>query len=106
VGELKVTTAAVHIEPQSLAEFCRRCHIARLSLFGSVLRGDFGPGSDVDVLVEFESGHVPGLALIRMEDELSRLLGGRKVDMVTPKFLNHRIRDSILSEAQVQYAKG
>ena len=58
----------------------------------------------MDVLVEFEPDHVPGLALIRMEDELSELFGGRKVDLVTSKSLNHRIRDQILSEAQVQYA--
>ena len=99
-----MTTSAIQLEPRSLAEFCRRCHIRKLSLFGSVLRSDFGPDSDVDVLVEFEPDHVPGLALIRMEDELSELLGGRKVDLVTPRFLNHRIRDHILSEAQVQYA--
>ncbi len=99
-----MTTSAIQLEPRSLAEFCRRRHIRKLSLFGSVLRGDFGPDSDVDVLVEFEPDHVPGFALIRMEDELSELLGGRKVDLVTPRFLNHRIRDQILSEAQVQYA--
>ena len=99
-----MTTSSIQFEPQALAEFCRRCYIRKLSLFGSVLRSDFGPDSDVDVLVEFEPDHVPGLALIRMEDELSEFLGGRKVDLVTPGFLNHRIRDQIFSEAQVQYA--
>ena len=96
----------VEIPKEKVADFCRRYHIRKLSVFGSVLRQDFGPNSDVDVLVEFESGHVPGLALIRMQDELSVLLGGREVDLVTPKFLNPRIRDRILVEAAVQYAAG
>jgi hypothetical protein len=61
--------------------------------------------SDIDVLVEFEPGHVPGLAFIRMQDELAAVLG-RKIDFVTPKFLNHRIRDRVLSEMEVQYAEG
>jgi len=89
-----------------LAEFCRRNHIRKLSLFGSVLRDDFGPQSDVDVLVEFEPGYVPGLRLIRLQDELSRLFGGWRVDLVTPKFLNRRIRDEVLRSAEVQYAAG
>jgi hypothetical protein len=87
-----------------LADFCRRNHIRRLALFGSVLRDDFGPDSDIDVLVEFEPGHVPGLRLIRLQDELSALFGGRRVDLVTSKFLNHRIRDEVLRSAEVQYA--
>lgn len=57
------------------------------------------------MLVEFEPGHVPGLAFIRMQDELAAVLG-RKIDFVTPKFLNHRIRDRVLSEMEVQYAEG
>jgi uncharacterized protein len=89
-----------------LAEFCRRNHIRRLSLFGSVLRDDFGPGSDIDVLVEFEPGHVPGLRFIRLQDELSGLFNGWRVDLVTPKLLNRRIRDEVLSSAEVQYAAG
>jgi len=92
-------------KPQ-LAEFCRRNHIRRLALFGSVLRDDFGPSSDIDVLVEFEPGHVPGLRFIRLQDELSGLFGGRRVDLVTPKFLNHRIRDEVLKSTEVQYAAG
>jgi predicted nucleotidyltransferase len=94
------------IPKTKLAEFCQRNHIRRLALFGSVLRQDFKPDSDVDVLVEFEPGHVPGLALIRMQDELSALLGGREVDLVTPKFLHPRIRDRVLAEMEVQYARG
>ena len=101
-----MATSSIRIPQDRLAEFCRRYYIRKLSLFGSVITGDFGPDSDVDVLVEFEPGHVPGLALIRMQDELAALLGGREVDLVTPKFLNRRIRDQILREAVVQYAAG
>jgi len=94
----------IEIPQDKIAEFCRRHHIRKLSLFGSILRDDFGPDSDIDVLVEFEPGHVPGLGLIRIQDELSALLGGHEIDLVTAKFLNHRIRDRVLSEAMVQYA--
>ena len=100
-------TTRVPIDPTALAELCRRHYIRRLSFFGSVLRDDFSPQSDVDVLVEFEPEHVPGffrLALI--EGELSALLGGRRVDLVTPKFINHRIRRRILDSAEVAYAEG
>jgi predicted nucleotidyltransferase len=98
--------ARIPIDREKIADFCRGNHIRRLALFGSVLRDDFGPDSDVDILVEFEAGHVPGLAFIRLEQELSRLLGGRRVDLVTPKFLNERIRDRVLDDAEVQYAEG
>ena len=98
--------ARIPIDREEIADFCRRNHIRRLALFGSVLRDDFGPDSDIDILVEFEAGHVPGLAFIRLEQELSRLLGGRRVDLVTPKFLNERIRDRVLGDAEVQYAEG
>ncbi len=88
-----------------LAEFCRRNHIRRLAFFGSVLRDDFGPESDVDVLVEFEPEAVPGfLGLARIEAELSALLGNREVDLVTEKFLSPRIRDRVLAEAEVGFA--
>ena len=93
------------IPEQELVEFCRRNHIHKLSFFGSVLNDLFGPESDIDVLVEFEPGHTPGFNLIRMQDELSALLGGRKVDLITPKFLNRRIRDKVIAEAAVLYAQ-
>jgi len=96
----------LHVPREKLAELCRRHHIRRLSLFSSVLRDDFNRESDVDVLVEFEPDHVPGFGIISVEDELSDLFGGRPIDLVTPKFLNHRIRDQVLAEAQVQYAEG
>jgi predicted nucleotidyltransferase len=99
--------AQIAVSKERLEEFCRRNHIRKLSLFGSVLRDDFRSDSDVDVLVEFEPDHVPGfIALFTMEQELSRLLGGRKVDLITEKFLNRRIKDRVLAAAEVQYAEG
>ncbi|HLB37175.1 MAG TPA: nucleotidyltransferase domain-containing protein [Gemmatimonadales bacterium] len=89
---------------QQLADLCRRHHIRRLSLFGSVLRDDFGPESDVDVLVEFEPGHTPGLAITDIEDQLSALFGGRRVDLVTERSLHRLIRDDVLASAVPQYA--
>ncbi len=86
-----------------LAAFCRRHHIRRLALFGSVLRADFGPDSDLDVLVEFDPQHVPGWDIIAIEDEFSRLVGGRQVDMVNPKCLLPRLRKRILASAEVQF---
>lgn len=94
----------IPIDRQRLADFCRRHHIRKLALFGSVLREDFGPESDVDVLVEFEPGHVPGLAFIAMEAELSGILG-RKVDLNTPGFLSRYLRDRVLAEAEAQYVQ-
>ncbi len=96
----------IPIDCEKIAEFCRANGILKLSLFGSVLRDDFNPDSDVDVLVEFEPERVPGfIRLYQIEQELSALLGGRKLDVVTPKFLNHRIRDRVLADAQVQYVE-
>jgi len=77
---------SITVDRRSLAEFCRKHHIRRLALFGSALRDDFGPESDVDVLVEFESSHTPGLfGIARLERELSALFGGRKVNLRTPR---------------------
>lgn len=97
-----VTQARIQASAQALDEFCRRHHIQRLSLFGSILREDFGPESDVDVLVEFEPGQVPGLEFVRMKEELSRLLG-RHVDLNTPKSLSPYFRDEVLREAKRVY---
>ena len=93
----------ISIDRDAISAFCRRHYIARLALFGSVLRDDFRADSDVDVLVEFQPGHVPGLDFITIERELSQLLQGRRVDMVTPKFLNARIRDQVLTSAEPLY---
>lgn len=95
----------VVIDRDRVAEFCRRHHIRRLALFGSVLREDFRPDSDIDVLVEFDPDHVPGYAIISIQDELSALLGGREVDLLTPKSISPLIRDRVLADAQVQYAE-
>ncbi len=92
----------IPINSDKIADFCRKHHIRRLSLFGSVLRDDFGPESDVDVLVEFEPGHTPGLAFFSMEEELSRIIG-RKVDLNTPGFLSPYFRDIVERESEVQY---
>jgi predicted nucleotidyltransferase len=92
----------VDIPRDEIAAFCRRHGIARLSLFGSILRSDFAPDSDIDVLVEFEPGHTPGLAFFGMQDELSAILG-RPVDLNTPGFLSDHFCDDVLREAQVQY---
>ena len=87
-----------------IADFCRCSHIVRLSFFGSVLRDDFGPDSDVDVLVEFESGyHIGLIGLAGLEIELSEILG-RKADLRTPQDLSRYFRDRVVSQAEVQYA--
>jgi uncharacterized protein len=98
-----VMSAHLVIDRSAVRAFCQRHRIARLALFGSALRDDFGPESDVDVLVEFEPGHVPGLNFVSIERELSGLLQGRRVDLVTPKFLNVRIREQVLREAEPLY---
>jgi predicted nucleotidyltransferase len=92
----------IDIPRDRIAEFCRRNRIRRLSLFGSVLRDDFRPESDVDVLVEFEPDAHPGLRFFDMEIELSEMLG-RKVDLNTAGFLSKYFRDEVLAEAEVQY---
>jgi len=94
--------AKVAIDRDRIAAFCRRRHIRRLSLFGSVLREDFRPDSDVDVLVEFEPGHVPGLAFFAMQRELAEMLG-RFVDLNTAQCLSRYYRDEVLAEAEVVY---
>jgi len=93
----------ISIDREAVSAFCRRHHIARLALFGSVLRDDFRSDSDIDVLVEFQPGHVPGLRFVSIEREFSELLHGRRIDMVTPKFLNARIRDQVLTTAEPLY---
>jgi predicted nucleotidyltransferase len=106
-GRKSTLMANISVDQQQLAEFCRQRHIRRMAFFGSVLRADFGPESDIDVLVEFEPSHVPGLfGIARMERELSTLFGGRKVDLRTPEDLSRYFRDDVLKEAEVQYAQG
>jgi hypothetical protein len=93
-----MSTIAIKIDKQQIAEFCRRHHIRWLRLFGSVLRPDFGPESDVDVLVEFEPEHTPGWDFFGMQEELSRIIG-RQVDLNTPGFLSRYFRDEVRSGA-------
>jgi len=94
----------IRIDPERIADFCRKHHIAKLAVFGSVLRDDFRPDSDVDVLVWFEEGQTPGMfGLVGMEMELSEIIG-RKVDLRTPPELSHRFRDEVIDQAEVQYA--
>ncbi len=96
-------TLPVTLSREVAAEFCRRNHIRRLSFFGSVLRDDFRPDSDVDVLVEFEPDHVPGfIGIIRMESELSEITG-RSVDLRTPQELSRYFRDDVVATAEVIY---
>ena len=90
------------ISPKKLKTFCQEYHIRKMSFFGSVVRDDFSPQSDIDVLVEFETGHTPGFDFFLIEAELSKLLG-RKVDLQTLNFLSPEIRSSVLSQAVPAY---
>ena len=94
---------SITIDHARIVEFCRRNHVCRLSFFGSVLRDDFGPASDVDVLVEFEPEATVGyFSMSRMEQELTDLFG-RQVDMRTPKELSRYFRDQVVADAQEEY---
>jgi predicted nucleotidyltransferase len=93
---------SIQIPKEMLADFCMRHKVRKLSLFGSALRDDFGPDSDVDVLVEFEPNAKVGLNFFAMEMELSEILG-RKVDLNTPGFISRYFRDQVMKEAKVQY---
>ena len=96
----------VSVSKEALAAFCREHGIKRLAVFGSALRDDFGPDSDVDVLVEFEPGRVPGLlGVAGLELELSRIFAGREVDLRTPEDLSSYFRQDVLATAEVQFAQ-
>jgi len=98
--------AEINVPKARLAEFCRRHQIRKLALFGSVLREDFRPESDVDVLVEFQPGKRVGFfELYDLEEELSALFGGRKVDLNTPQSLSKYYRQEVVSEAEVEYVE-
>ncbi len=92
-----MVTTQIEIPRDKIAEFCRRNHIRKLSLFGSAVRDDFRPDSDVDVLVEFEPGHTPGLRFFSMQAELSKIIG-RPVDLNTPQWLSPHFRDAVQKE--------
>jgi predicted nucleotidyltransferase len=93
----------VALPTSEIAEFCRRHHIRRLALFGSVQRPDFRPESDIDMLVEFEPGHTPGLAFFGMQEELAQILG-HPVDLNTLQFINPYFRDEVQDSAEVIYS--
>lgn len=95
----------VSFDPAALAGICRRHSISRLLLYGSILRDDFGPDSDVDMLAEFEPGRTPGFAFIDIQEELSALFG-RAVDLGTPAGLSRYFRDRVLREAESIYVSG
>jgi len=95
-------SAQVSVDQERLAEFCRQNGVRRLAIFGSALRDDFAPGSDVDVLIEFEPGRTPGLRFFLMQEELSRLFD-RTVDLHTPASLSRYFRSQVLAEAEDQY---
>ena len=97
---------ALSVSRDALAAFCREHGIRRLSLFGSVVRDDFGPESDIDVLVEFQPKRTPGLVGISaMELELSELFSGRKIDLRTAEDLSPYFRQDVLDSAEVQYVE-
>lgn len=94
------------LDSTAIRHFCDQHQVHRLSLFGSQLRGSAGSNSDIDLLIEFEPGHAPGLiGLAKMEAQLSQLLGGRRVDLRTPHDLSRYFRDEVMREAKVQYAR-
>jgi len=100
-------TTRLPLKPEVLEAFCRRHGVRKLSLFGSVLKGTARPDSDIDLLVEFEPEARPTLLdLAAMEEELARLLGGRRVDLRTPTELSRYFREAVLREAEVQYVAG
>ena len=95
----------VELPQDAVAQFCRKHHIRRLALYGSILRDDFAPDSDIDVLVEFEPGCVPGLLrMAGLEIEITDIVG-RKVDLRTPAELSRHFREEVLREAQTQYVE-
>jgi predicted nucleotidyltransferase len=96
----------IKIPKGKIAEFCKRNYISRLAIFGSALRDDFGPDSDIDVLVEFIPGHTPGFfRLVELQDELTNIFGGHKVDLRTPQDLSRYFRNEVIANAEVQYAQ-
>ncbi|MDR4496402.1 MAG: nucleotidyltransferase domain-containing protein [Candidatus Scalindua sp.] len=95
---------ADYISKEKTTEFCQRNHIIKLAIFGSALRDEYTSESDIDILVEFEAEHIPGLMDIAgMEVELTEMVG-RKVDLRTPGELSRFFRDDVLSKARIEYA--
>ncbi|WP_040898832.1 nucleotidyltransferase [Xenococcus sp. PCC 7305] len=101
---MKQKKLPINLSQEEIKQFCQRHSIHKLSLFGSVLTDHFTRESDVDVLVEFERGKTPGLAIITMEDELSNMIN-RKIDLRTPAGLSRYFREQVLAEAMLIYDK-
>jgi uncharacterized protein len=100
------TQLSAILDQQELTSFCRRHHVRRLSLYGSAVRGELRSDSDLDFLIEYDPDHRPGLeSLQQIQDELAEVCGGRRVDLVNPKYLNPRLKDRILAEAQIIYGE-
>ena len=96
----------IEIPTRKIKLLCQKYHITIFALFGSVLRDDFNHDSDIDVLVEFNPDHIPGFFKFhQIQEEISQLFNNRKIDLVTPKFLNYQIKDKILAEMKVFYAE-
>ncbi|MFW6159762.1 MAG: nucleotidyltransferase family protein [Acidobacteriota bacterium] len=96
----------ITVQKDKIAEFCKKHHIKRLSIYGSALRDDFKPESDIDVLVDFEPEHIPSFfKLFEMEAELSDIFGGRKVEIRTPQDLSRYFRDKVMKESEHQYVQ-
>ncbi len=95
------------ISTDRLAEFCEQNHVKKLAIFGSAIRDDFGPKSDVDILVDFLPNHTPGFfGLIEMEEKLSDIFGQRQIDLRTPQDLSRHFRDKVVAAAEVKYVQG
>lgn len=96
----------ITIPKHKIEDFCQRHYISQLAIFGSALRDDFNPESDIDVLVDFVPKHVPGFfRLFEMQEELSDLFGGRRVDLRTPQDISRYFRDDVIASAEVQYVQ-
>jgi uncharacterized protein len=96
----------IAVDDRFIAGFCQRNHIRKLSLFGSVLTGEFSPDSDIDVLVDFDPQYSVGFRIFDMEEELARAFGGHRVDIINAKYINPRMKEKVFSEAEVHYAQG
>jgi predicted nucleotidyltransferase len=103
----EASMAEISIDRKGLSAFCKAHGIRQLAIFGSVIHHDLTQESDVDVLVEFQPGSTPGLfGIIRLEQELSPFLDGRRVDLRTAEDLSPYFREEVIKEAEVQYAEG
>ena len=96
--------AAIAIPREKVASFCRRHHILWLALFGSALTDEFGPDSDLDILVQFEAGRTPGFGFVTVQDELTELFG-RQVDLHTLASLSRYFRDEVMASAETLYGR-